>query len=159
MATFPARRHSASRPRSAAHSLSSASHEVSSPTAPSARRVHFSVRTVRAPPIRPRLCLGRDLSAFRVSHPLDGFLLVEPRRSISPGKRSWGSLPLAPAPLSDSECFHSKPKGRSFRTSRKRAAARRRRDEHVAARGVSTQTRNVAVGAGRFDATRKEDGE
>jgi hypothetical protein len=98
MATFPARGHSASLPRPAAHSLSSASPEVSSPTAPSARRVLFSVRTVQAPPIRLRLCLGRSLAAFRVSHPLDGLLLVGPRRCVSPGKRSWGSI--APCPCS-----------------------------------------------------------
>jgi hypothetical protein len=87
---FPARRHSASHPKPATHSLSSASLEVFSPSAPKTRRVLFSPTDAS---VRRRLqrCLGCSLSAFRVSHPLDGFLLVEPRQSVSPGKRSWGS--------------------------------------------------------------------
>jgi len=70
MATFPARGHSASRPGPAAHSLSSASLEVSSPSALSARRVLFSARgdtrSLRA---------GHDF-AWVVTLPPSGFLTL-----------------------------------------------------------------------------------
>jgi hypothetical protein len=94
-AMFPARGHSASHPKPATHSLSSASLEVFSPSAPKTRRVLFSSADASARE-RQQLCLGCNLSAFRVSHPLDGFLLAEPRQFVSPGKRSWGLGALRP---------------------------------------------------------------
>ena len=47
-------------------------------------------------PGRPRVCLTRDGSAFRVSHPPGGLLLTEPCRSVSPVKRPWGSVSRRP---------------------------------------------------------------
>jgi hypothetical protein len=70
MATFPARGHSASRPGPAAHSLSSASLEVSSPSAPSARRVLFTARGSTRP-----LRAGHDF-AWVVTLPPSGFLTL-----------------------------------------------------------------------------------
>jgi len=46
----------------------------------------------RRVPRRRRLFQSRRLAAFRVSHPLDGFLLASPCRFLSPDKRSWGSV-------------------------------------------------------------------
>jgi hypothetical protein len=42
---------------------------------------------------RLRACLTCSLSASRVSHPLDGFLLPEPRRFVSPDRHPWGFEP------------------------------------------------------------------
>lgn len=42
---------------------------------------------------RPRVFLAHDLSAFSVSHALDGFLLAKHRRFVSPGKHSWDFSP------------------------------------------------------------------
>jgi hypothetical protein len=133
MTTFPARGHSASRPGPVAHSLSNASLEVLSPSAPTARRVlFFSSDKHKASPRRPQLCLGRDLSAFRVSHPLDGLLLVEPRRFVSPDKHSWGSVALCPSlRFEDAPCLHVSSPGQISRPNRNRAAAWRRRDERI----------------------------
>jgi len=43
------------------------------------------------PTRRPEDCLSSDVSACRVSHPLDGLLLLVPCRFISPDKHSRGS--------------------------------------------------------------------
>jgi hypothetical protein len=70
----------------------------SSPSAPSEPGVLF---TACAPgdkspfaACRLRACLTCSLSAFRVSHPLDGFLLPGPRRSVSPDRHPWGFEPF-----------------------------------------------------------------
>lgn len=53
-------------------------------------------------PLTPCLQGGREfaspatVSASRVSHPPGGLLLTEPCRSVSPVKRSWGSVPCLP---------------------------------------------------------------
>jgi hypothetical protein len=43
---------------------------------------------------RLRACLTCSLSASRVSHPLDGFLLPGPRRFVSPDRHPWGFEPF-----------------------------------------------------------------
>jgi hypothetical protein len=69
------------------------------PTAPYASRVLFS-DTAEAV---NRTCayLTHDLSAFSVSHALDGFLLAWHRRFVSPDRHSWDS-PLQSCSLSRS---------------------------------------------------------
>jgi hypothetical protein len=69
----------------------------SAPSAPSEPGVLF---TACAPgdkspfaACRLRACLTCSLSVFRVSHPLDGFLLPGPRRSVSPDRHPWGFEP------------------------------------------------------------------
>lgn len=55
----------------------------------------------KRPPHRLQLCLGRNLSASRVSHSLDGLLLFQPCQLISSDKHSWGlcgPLPESPQP-------------------------------------------------------------
>lgn len=44
----------------------------------------------KRPSCRLRLCLGRNLAAFRVSHSLDGLLLFRPCQLVSSDKHSWG---------------------------------------------------------------------
>lgn len=69
------------------------------PTAPHASRVLFS-DTAEAVN-RTCACLTHDLSAYSVSHALDGFLLARHRRFISPDRHSWDS-PLQSFSLSRS---------------------------------------------------------
>lgn len=62
------------------------------PPAPSVLRVLFSAaRSDTARIHRGRAFHRPSLSAFGVSHPLDGLLLATPRRFVSPGWHPWGS--------------------------------------------------------------------
>lgn len=53
----------------------------------------------RNPVNRSRVFLAHDLSVFSVSHALDGFLLAEHHRFISPGRHSWDFPPSELFPL------------------------------------------------------------
>jgi hypothetical protein len=69
----------------------------SAPSAPSEPGVHLSACAPgdKSPFAARRLlaCLTCSLSASRVSHPLDGLLLPEPRRFVSPDRHPWGFEP------------------------------------------------------------------
>jgi hypothetical protein len=70
----------------------------SSPSAPSVPGVHLATVALgdKSPVAtrRPPACLACSLSAYRVSHPLGGFLLPIPRRLVSSDRHPWGSQPL-----------------------------------------------------------------
>jgi hypothetical protein len=69
------------------------------PSAPSVPGVLFSAYTHgdKSSFVQCRLpaCLTCSLSASKVSHPLDGFLLPGPRRFVSPDRHPWGSEPCS----------------------------------------------------------------
>lgn len=59
----------------------------------------FTAEAGRLAPPRCRACLTRLRSAFRVLHPLDGFLLRTPCGLVSSRSRPWGSLIRALLPI------------------------------------------------------------
>jgi hypothetical protein len=66
--------------------------------------VYRSQRRRRSAGSRQSAYLTNCSSAFRVSHPLGGFLLPRCCRFISPDCRSWGSYPSEHSP--DTQPYH-----------------------------------------------------
>lgn len=79
------------------------------PSAPHARE---SISRTTENRDRSRVFLALDLSAFSVSHALDGFLLAKHRRFVSPDRHSWDFSPselfphVQPWRLSGARCPH-----------------------------------------------------